>query len=83
MRGVRVKLAGGWSWTPHVRSHNELRRKPHIAKCGDMWALYSLAGKQSRIRCVLFSDFETVALAAERMFQYMHRRENVAFQEKD
>lgn len=65
MSGVRVKIAGGHTWTPHVRTFDEIRAKPHIARSNGMWALYYLRGKQSRIRCVLFDRLTAVHMYTE------------------
>lgn len=65
MSGVRIRMAGGSVWTPHVRSREELRVKPHVARLNGMWALYYLLGKQTRIRCVLFERLSDVHLYRE------------------
>ncbi len=72
---VRVKLAGGSSWTPHVRTHDELRARPHIAKHNrsGMWAVYSMVGKQSRMRCTLHPTLAEAYAQASRIYHYILR----------
>jgi hypothetical protein len=67
-----VKINGGQLKIWHQRSYVELHKKPHICVYDHQgnWAVYYLRGKQSRIRCNIYTSLKDAIKQATQIYNY-------------